>query len=151
MRSFVLPALLLATTSGCILVSDDGGGGYDPGPQPDPDPVVYNYAPELIDGEAGCYWDGYYRDNIWYFEADVDDPDGIYDVTSVYADVYDDYNGQLVESFELYPTDDAYYWYSDWLEQSTYLDCYYTGFSVDLVVYDSYDDSDWITVYPYQN
>ena len=32
---------------------------------------------------------------------------------------------------------------------STWLDCYYDGYTVDFVVYDSYDDSDFMTVWAY--
>ncbi|MFK7931700.1 MAG: hypothetical protein AB8H79_26210, partial [Myxococcota bacterium] len=120
LRNLALPALaaITALTSGCIVVDDTG-------PNTRPAPVVVNYAPEVWDGEAGCYYDGYERDDIWYFEAVVDDLDGLGDVTSVWADVYDEFDGTLVESFELYPTDDPEVWFSDWLGRTTYLDCGY--------------------------
>jgi hypothetical protein len=145
LRHLTVPALALASTfvGGCIVVDSDV---HDPCCDA---PVIVNYAPEVYDGEAGCYYDRAYRDDIWYFEAFVDDPDGVYDVISVWADVYDEYDGSYVESFELFPTDDPYVWYSDWLGHSTWLDCYYRDYTVDLVAYDSYEDTDVLTLVPY--
>lgn len=131
--------------SGCI-VYDTGSG---PGSDPDIVVVEDNYAPDITWGEAGCYWDSYYYDYIWYFEADVDDPNSPYDVVAVFADVYDDRSGAWVDSFELYPTDDPFYWFSDWLGGSTYLDCQYEGYVVDFWAYDSFDAADAMTVVPY--
>ena len=148
MRPIILSTLIATLSSGCYFyasssdtVRDDDDIYYDD--------TVYNFAPEVIDGEAGCYYDSAYADDIWYFDAQVDDFDGISDITQVWADVYDEYNGQLVESFELYPTNVGDLWFSDWLGSSTYLDCYYSNYTVDLVVYDSYDDMGYITVIPY--
>lgn len=134
-----LAPLLFAALPACIVVDDH---------HPEPAPYV-NYAPYLNYGEAGCYWDDYYRDFIWYFEADVDDPNGVYDVISVWADVYDGPTGVMVDSFELYPTNDPYVWFSDWLGGSTYLSCGYPDYEVDLVAYDSYEAYGVVTVYPY--
>lgn len=132
----VLAALLL--TSGCIVYED---GGPPPGPG--------NDAPEVYWADAGCYWDNYYRDDIWYFEAEVDDPDGVYDVVAVYADIYDLRTGRMEDSFELFPTNDPYYWFSDWLGSTTWLDCYYGDYVVDFVAYDSYDAYDVLSVTPF--
>lgn len=134
----LLPVALTAlVASGCI-VYEDGG--------PPPDPYV-NYAPFVEWADAGCYWDDYYRDDIWYFEADVTDPNGALDVVAVYADVYDA-RGEWADSFELYPTQDPVYWFSDWLGSSTWLDCYYSGYEVDFVAYDSFDAYDVLTIRP---
>lgn len=110
--------------------------------------VEQNVPPYVNWAQGGCYFDGYYYDDIWYFEADVDDANSPYDVTFVYADVYDDYTGAMIDTFELYPTDNPYIWFSDWLGSTTYLDCAYGGYSVDIVAYDSYDAIDVITIYP---
>ena len=130
--------LALATLglSGC-LVYEDGG--------PPPGPV--NGAPYVAWADAGCYYDAGYRDDIWYFEADADDPDGALDVVAVYADVYDA-RGEWADSFELFPTQDPVYWFSDWLGSSTWLDCGYGGYSVDIVAYDSFDAYDVLTIVP---
>lgn len=125
-RSIFAALAALSFVPGCIVVDD----GPDPAPAP-------NYAPTISWAEAGCYWDGYYGDFIWYFEADADDPNGVLDVTSMWADVYDEASGAWVDSFELYPTDDPYIWFSDWLGSSTYLSCGYTGYVVDFWAYDS--------------
>jgi hypothetical protein len=148
MRHLALPALALTTTlaTGCIVI-DDNDDWNDPccdGP-----PVVVNHAPEVWDGEAGCYYDGYNRDDIVYFEAVVDDPDGLGDVVEVWADVYDTYDGTLVESFELYATTERGVYFSDWLGHTTWIDCAYPGYEVDLVAYDSYDDYGVLTVIPW--
>ena len=140
--AFILTGLITAT--GCVIsVEDDTRRDRHPEVA-----VVYNVAPTVWDGEAGCYWDSYYGDDIWYFEADVDDADGPGDIVSVWADVYDEgHGGAYVESFELYPTNDPYIWFSDWMGSSTWLDCWYGGYTVDLIAYDSFDDYDYLTVW----
>lgn len=133
MTRLAIAALVLST--GCI-VYEDGA----PGP--------VNRAPFVYDGEAGCYWDNYFADDVWYFEAEADDPDGVLDVVEVYADVWDERTGDWVDSFELFPTRDPYYWWSDWLGSTTWLVCGYDGYLVDLVAYDSFGAYDILTVVP---
>ena len=140
-----LPALMAANLTGCVVYADDVH--YD-------EPIdvhhedVYNYAPEVIDAAAGVFWDDYYYDDVWYFDAVVDDFNGPYDVVAVYADVYDEWGGgYLIESFELYPTDDPYLWTSEWMGHETFLDPFYRGYTVDLVAYDSYDEASVMTVW----
>lgn len=145
-RSALTIVVAALAASGCIV--------YDSGPGPDPAPddtvvVQTNALPFITFAEAGCYWDGYYHDDIWYFEADVDDPDSPFDVVAVYADVYDGYSGAWVDGFELYPTEDPYYWFSDWLGSSTYLDCYFGGYVVDFTAYDSFETYDVVSVDPF--
>ncbi|MBX2800929.1 MAG: hypothetical protein KTR31_24830 [Myxococcales bacterium] len=135
---------LLLLAPGCYVYSND----VDRVPPPDAPVVITNYAPIVSDGYAGVLYDGYYGDDVWTFEAVVDDPDGVLDVVGVWADVYDEYaGGVLVESFELFPTDDPYFWVSDWYGSTTFLDPFYAGYTVDIVAYDSYDDFDFITVW----
>ncbi|MEL6349674.1 MAG: hypothetical protein AAFV53_41605 [Myxococcota bacterium] len=141
-KAAALLGVAALTLSGCVVYSDGGVGGGGGGATP------FNFSPFVSYADAGCYYDGAYQDNIWYFEADVDDGDGPLDITQVYADVYDGYTGQYIETFELYPTNDPYIWFSDWLEYSTYLDCYYRGYEVDIVAYDAYDAFDVVTVLP---
>lgn len=147
-RTLLIAALIAAAPACIVYTPGNGGNGGNGGPRYE-EPVVVNYAPEILSAEAGCYWDGYYHDDIWYFEADVDDLDGLRDITQVWADVYDEWDGSLVESFELYPTDDPYLWFSDWLGSSTWLDCWYGNYTVDFVAYDAYEDYDVVTVRPY--
>ncbi|HMV67064.1 MAG TPA: hypothetical protein PKA64_09450 [Myxococcota bacterium] len=148
MSRIAVVALTLSAASGCIIfndqpdtvIIDDDTGGVIVTPR--------NAAPYVYDAYAGCYYDPYNVDDIWFFDAWVDDPDGVYDVVQVWADVYDDYTGQLVQSFELYPTDNAAEWYSDWLASTTWLDCWYNGYSVDLIAYDALDAAGGTTVWP---
>jgi hypothetical protein len=130
---------LIAVLSGCIIV-DDNDGGYIP-----PAPVATNSTPWVDAANAGCAYDPSYNQDIWYFEAWTNDYDGAFDVVQVWADVYDDRSGALVESFALYPTDDPTYWYADYL---TGLNCWYPSYSVDLVAYDSWDAASAITILP---
>ena len=143
-----LMTLVLATlATGCIVYTDDVDDHTPRTSTPEP---IQEYAPVVVDAEAGCYWDRSYRDDIWYFQADVDDGNGIGDVVSVWADVYDEFaNGVFVESFELYPTDDPYVFFSDWLGSSTHLDCLYEGYTVDFVVYDQLELTGSETVWAY--
>jgi hypothetical protein len=139
MRPTLLSLALIPLTACDVYVDPgpDGGGG---GPN--------NAPPYLTYADAGCWWDGSSRDYIWSFEADANDPDGVYDVVDVYADVYDG-RGNYLESFDLYPDDyDPQSWYSDWYESSTYLYCG-DSYVVDITAEDSFGDSDVVSVYPY--
>ncbi len=138
-KTLTLIGLVGLTATGCVVYPSGGGGGGTPTP---------NYSPYITWADAGCYYDGGYRDDIWYFEADVDDGNGPLDVAAVFADVYDGRSGQWIETFELFPTADPYTWFSDWLGSSTWLDCYYGGYEVDIVAYDVYDAYDVLTLQP---
>ncbi|MFT4626183.1 MAG: hypothetical protein ACI8PZ_004858 [Myxococcota bacterium] len=155
MNRIMLTALAIASLPACVVYVDEP---VDTG-RPYVEEVVVvveqvNYAPEVLSADAFVYYEPAYADDIWAFEAVVDDLDGPYDVVSVWADVYDEYaGGAWVGSFELYPTNDPYLWYSDWLGRSTYLDPFYGGYTVDLVAYDVYDaygyQTIWATTYAY--
>jgi hypothetical protein len=142
MRKLITLGLALLSTTGCIIYTDDEPNRIDPTID-----IYVNSQPFVLWGDAGCYYDRSFRDDIWYFEAEVDDFDGPLDVISVWADVYDEWDGSWVESFELFPTNDPYMWYSDWLGSSTFLDCYYNNYTVDIVAYDSFDEYDYTTVW----
>jgi len=143
LRPFAPTALAIATlASGCIVYETPASVG--------PGPVTYiNYSPEILDADAGCYFDRRFRDDVWLFEAVVDDGNGPLDVVAVWADVWDDFDGTLVESFELFPTNDPYLWYSDWLGSTTWLMCGYGYYSVDIVAYDTFEAVDAITILPW--
>ncbi|MFO0745114.1 MAG: hypothetical protein U1F43_05465 [Myxococcota bacterium] len=131
--------LLLVAPSGCYIDWTDDGWPW----------WTDNWSPTVVDGDAGCVWDVSTHRDVWYFEAWVDDPDGLGDIWAVDANVYDDWHGGgLVDSFELRPTYDRSDWYEEVPALSTNLDCGYHGYSVDLVAWDSYDDYDILTVYP---
>lgn len=118
---------------------------YDSDTRPGP----VNYAPAITWAEAGCFWDNGAYDWVWYFDADVTDPDGLVDVWEVYADVFDERNGQLVDSFLLSDFGGGF-WSTEWLQYQTWLDCSYGGYVVDFVAYDTYDAFDTYAVYPYR-
>ena len=135
----VLPLL-----TGCVIEvqdvsSSNGNNHYE----------VYNDAPVIDYADAGCYWDNYNRDYIWWFEADVFDSDGYGDVAAVYADLFDS-NGHWVDGFELFQETPApELWFSDWLELSTYLDCSWGDYIVEFTAYDWSDAYDNVSVVPY--
>lgn len=131
----------VAALTGCMVVADN-----DPQPAPQP-PVYVNHLPVVVDAAAYVYWDAYNYDDVWYFESMVDDLDGVYDVNQVWADVYDERSGTLVDSFELYPSQDPYVWWSDWLGSSTRLDPFNPGYTVDFTVYDALGDFSVATVW----
>lgn len=139
----LLPVLAFASVAlpACYVEVDD------PGPPPGP----VNYAPTFDWADAGCWWDPYEYDFIWTFEAGVWDPDGIGDIAEVYVDVYDTWDGTWQDGFMLYP--DAYeltFWYSDWVERSTYLYCDYPGYVIDFTVVDYSGAYEVVSVNPYQ-
>ena len=139
----------LALFTGCIVVDHDDD--HDDYYYDEPDIVVVepvNHLPTVLDATAGCYWDLSYGDDIWYFEAFVDDVDGPYDIQEVWADVWDEWSGQYIQSFPLYPTHDPYIWYSDWLGSTTWLSCWNPNYTVDVVVYDSWNDYGVSTIWP---
>ena len=104
-----------------------------------------NYVPLVSSAVAGCDYDGVV--DYWYFEAIVDDGDGPNDIRRVVAYVYDEYDA-LIESFELYETNDPWVWYSDWDEPATSLYCDYPYYTVEFTVWDSFSDSHTIAVIP---
>lgn len=124
----------LAALPGCLVYTDN--------PKP-----VGNYAPYITYADAGCYPDDYYHDFVWYFDADVEDADGANDVAAVYADVYDSWSGEWQDGFELYP-EGGVTWYSAWVGSSTYLDCTYPDYEVDITAEDIYGAIDVVTVIP---
>ncbi len=126
MRSLTLSlAALLA--SGCFVYTDGPGPNHSAG---------QNYAPVVEWADASCYWDDYYQDDVWWFEADVIDDNGLDDVIGVYADVYDGTSGEWVDAFELY-FDGGNTWFSSWQGSSTYLDCGYYNYIVDFSAEDT--------------
>jgi hypothetical protein len=126
--------LLPVVLSGCVYVV------RSPGP---------DHAPRVLDAEAYVYYDDYYRDDIWDLQALVGDPDGVLDVNTVWADVYDEgAGGDYVQSFQLYPTQDASYWWSDWLASTTFVDPFYGGYSMEIVAYDRAGKSSSISIIP---
>lgn len=133
MKPLTVASLFFSSITGCLVVPTEGSGG--------------NAAPYVTSADAFVSFDPYYGDDIWTFEAWVDDPDGPLDIVGVWADVYDDLaGGQYIESFDLLPTNDARYWWSEWLGSSTHLDPYWYGYSADVFVNDAEGRSDVLTV-----
>ncbi len=133
---FLLPA--------CVVYIEDDNDSPSPLETP-----TENVAPEIEEAAAGCYWSPAYKDYIWWFEAVIWDPNGHRDVDVVYADVYEFDSGEWVDSFELYDeTNDPMVWFSDWLEDSTWLDCSRGDYFVDITVFDGDDLYDFTQVLP---
>jgi len=145
-RSLLTALTILPLATACTITVDDTSSNHG-----HTNTYVDSQSSPFIEwADSGCYWDNYYGDYIWWFEADVTDADGIYDVAEVFADVYDDYWGEWVDTFELLqesPNPDN--WFSDWMEYSTWLDCSYSGYTVEFVAYDFDDNMDILDVIPY--
>jgi hypothetical protein len=125
----------IAALTGCIFIDADN------------DPAE-NGAPSVVSAEAGCYFDAVNNDDILDLYATVYDPNGLSDVSQVWADIYDEPTGELVQSLELFPTDDPAVWFSDWLVSTTSFDCTYPLWVIDFVAYDSSDATGALSVYP---
>lgn len=137
-KALALTVLPLATLVGCVV---------EVGPDPAP---VQNFIPYVDFADSGCYWDNPNRDHVWYFEADVSDGNGAYDVVEVWADVYDG-QGFYLESFRLFrETPSPSYWFSDWLQTYSLLDCGWSDYTIDIVAYDALGEFDLTTIRPYQ-
>ena len=119
--------LILLVASGCLVYSSDR--------RPSP-PAEDNVAASVDWADASCYWDDRSNDDIWWFEADISDNNGLDDMAGVYADVYDATSGEWVDAFELY-YDGGQTWTSSWQGRSTYLDCDYYNYIVDFVAEDT--------------
>lgn len=144
LASTVLPALCALALQGCVV--------YAGPPRQGPVDAI----PYITYADAGCYYDAVtpdnpagYNDYVWWFEADAYDDDGTEDVMQVYADVYDDYTGEWVDGFDLAP-DGGATWFSAWVGSSTYLDCTWPGYVVDITAVDYANESDVVTLYPTQ-
>lgn len=127
-----LAILSTLSLAGCVVY----GGGHPSG-------NGYDEAPYISYADASCYWDDGYGDFVWWFQADVEDPEN--NVVSVTTDVYDQYTGQWVDAFELY-YDGGNTWFSAWQGYSTYLDCEYYQYSVDFVAEDASGNMDAVTI-----
>jgi hypothetical protein len=134
--ALIAAPLALLAANGCVVYADETP------------PPPHNLAPVVLDGAAWVEYDRQLGDDIWAFDAVVDDPDGYRDILGVWADVYDESRaGEHVESFELFPTDEPSYWYSDWFGSTTRLDPFNNAYTVDLVVYDLNEKLGWLTVW----
>ncbi len=136
-RFHSLPAVL-GLLAGCFVYADPAAGPRH----------GVNDAPHLSNVDASCYWDDYYGDYVWWFMVDAEDRDGADDVVVVYADVLDNWDGQVADSFELYP-DQGVTWYSAWQERSTYLDCEYYDYTVVFTASDTAENEDAVELLVY--
>jgi hypothetical protein len=132
---------ILSTLGSCIWEDD----GYWIWPTWDD-----NWAPYVVTADAGCFWDPATREDVWYFEAEVDDYDGWRDIVAVEAHVYDDWHGDdWVDGFSLEETAYAWTWYAEYPERHTNLDCYYDRYTVVFYVWDYFDEMGALEVYPH--
>lgn len=136
-------ALVAGSTlsTACIVIAEDPGNGY------------YNSRPLIVDRElyVGCFWDSYYQQYRWDFQAFVDDYDGYLDVDTVYVDVIDTYvdPNYPVETWDL-AYDGSGYWSNTIYEQySNALVCEYLyDYEFDFFAYDHAGDNDSVTYVP---
>jgi hypothetical protein len=103
-----LIAATLLSLSACVV--------YDTDTRPGP----VNYAPDIVWAEAGCFWDNYAYDWVWYFDADVADPNGRADVWEwlQYQTFLDCGYGGYVVDFVAYDYFDAFDTYAVYPYQS---------------------------------
>lgn len=143
-------ALAALSTAACEPYYNDPYGGPSAPPPGPPPPSHVNVAPYVVAADAGVFYDAMIREDIWYFDASVDDADGPLDVTDVWAYVYDDYlGGGPIASFELLPTRDATGWYAEYAAFDIGLDPFYPYYTVEIVAIDSYGAEDAVSLAPY--
>jgi hypothetical protein len=138
------PSILLALalpifSTGCIFIDGTSVSGTDNTP---------NDSPTIAYADAGCWYDSFEQDYVWWFEADVYDDDGAWDIDEVYADVFDTRNSSWVDSFALSTWNDITF-SADWAETWTNLTCGYGDYEVDFVAYDAWDAYDVYTIVPF--
>ena len=110
--------------------------------------LVYTLIDLIFGGNGEYEVSAVDRDFVWWCEADVFDANGFEDGSAVYADVLD-WDGQFVDSFELYQNlDDKIVWGSAWFELSTWLDCRYPDYIVEFLAYDWLGGVDVLDVTP---
>ena len=81
---------------------------------------------------------------LYLVNASADEEDTVW-VTEVWADVYDAWTDEVIESFPLYASSDPNVFFSDWYASTTLTNCASPDWNVDIVVYD--DMGDWTAVY----
>ncbi len=88
------------------------------------------------------------RDDVLLLDAEVFDPDGPGDVRFVYVEVFDDYSGQFVDTFDLFPVTGRL-WQADVPIVQTFLDPrFYKDYSIDFIVEDFRGPGEVVTVLP---
>ena len=128
----------------CLIVETDSvDSAYDTSSS------VLNSDPIIESAEAGCFYDAALNEDVWYFDVSVYDPDSDYDIMAVYVDVYDTWTGELEDTFTLEEDDVWGVWNAEWQESYTNLDCYYSGYEIDVSAFDLYDGTDLVTIVPY--
>ena len=132
---FVLSAVF---SQACVVVASDKEETY----------LEVNEAPYITSADAGCFYDDDFFEDVWYFDANVSDPNSDLDVVAAYFDVYDTWTGELEDTFALDATEDLNFWTTEWYESSTNLDCFYDGYVIDVLAFDIYDEFDLITIIP---
>jgi len=88
------------------------------------------------------------RIDLLLFDAVVYDLDGVGDVAIVYVEIFDDYTGQFVDTFDLYPST-SFLWQADVAVRDTYLvPDFYADYSVDFIVEDFQGEGEVVTILP---
>lgn len=138
MRTALLLLSVSAIATGCI-VYDDGG----------PPVIIDSNAPAGFDVVAAEIDLGTSVANDWlYLDAEVYDPDGIGDISVVFVEIYDDYTGLMVDTFDLVPTT-SFLWQADIPIRDTYLvPDFYPDYSIDFWVQDWQGEGEVVTILP---
>ncbi|MEM6926008.1 MAG: hypothetical protein AAF602_03690 [Myxococcota bacterium] len=142
MRNALLLTSIAALGSACIVTpvtpGRPGGGGG----------VIFN-APAGFDAVFAEISLGVApRDDLLLLDAEVFDPDGIGDVAVVFVEIYDDYTGFFVDSFDLIPQT-SFLWQETIPVFQTNLDpYYYPDYSIDFVVQDFQGEGEIVNVLP---
>jgi hypothetical protein len=48
----------------------------------------HTQAPHIVDAEAACWWNPSYQDFVWSFDALISHPDGSFEISDVFVDIY---------------------------------------------------------------
>lgn len=135
--------VFVCLTTACIVVEEEPHHHQEP---------ISNYTPVIGHAYVGCSFDYQAGDDVITFESEVFDDNGAWDVTAVFAYVYNvDRQETLISTFELYrDAYDADFWFSDWWgQEAPEYDCYFPYYEVDLIAYDAFGAYGSATVVPY--
>ncbi len=104
-----------------------------------------NLPPIVLDGTASC-GPAAEGGDLWTLNAIVDDDYGPYEVVAVDGWLWDAATGEDLLQLPLYPTTDPFFWSSGWIVDEADVVCGDVDLFVDLVVWDSWGMSSFVTL-----